>query len=143
MPMVNRPHESKAHRLVSRSHPSPTRPVISAAIANANGTVKPIYPRYSNGGWKSTRMWFCSNGLGPGPSKPTGTVAPGANGDAGPKLTRAKNVMTTYMTTKAQATSSSSRRLANRRATPPVKSARTITQSKIEPSKALHIAATL
>ena len=34
-----------AHRRVSASQASPTRPVASAAIANANGTVKPVKPR--------------------------------------------------------------------------------------------------
>ena len=88
-------------------------------------------------------MWFCRSGFGPGPSKPTGTVDPAANGEAGPNEMSAKNVVTTYMTTRAQATSGSSRRDRNRRATAAVKTTRTRTHSRIEPSRALHIAATL
>jgi hypothetical protein len=41
MPMVRKPHENSAQRRVSISQPSPTRPVMSAAMANANGTVMP------------------------------------------------------------------------------------------------------
>ena len=41
--------------------------MIRLAQAKANGTVKPTSPRYSKGGWKATRMWFCSSGSGPGP----------------------------------------------------------------------------
>ena len=33
------------HRRVSVIHSSPTRPVISAASAKANGTVNPVNPR--------------------------------------------------------------------------------------------------
>src|SRR5690606_1641332 len=95
------------------------------------------------GGWNSTRMWFCSNGFGPCPSKPNGTGGPASNGLAGPKLTSPKKALTTNMTTNAQPTSSSSMRLRNRHATAAVKPASTSTQSRIEPSSALHIAATL
>ncbi len=100
---MRKPHANNAHRRVSTSQPSPTRPVISAAIANANGTVNPTYPRYRIGGWNSTRTWFCSNGLGPWPSKPGPTAGPAANGFAGPKATSAKKAHTTNITTSAQA----------------------------------------
>ena len=39
--MVRKPQANSAQRRVSSSQPSPTRPVISAAMAKANGTVKP------------------------------------------------------------------------------------------------------
>ncbi len=140
---MRKPHANSAHRRVSTSQPSPTRPVISAAIANANGTVNPTYPRYRIGGWNSTSTWFCSKGLGPWPSKPGPTAGPAANGFAGPKATSAKKAHTANITTSAQPTSASSSRLRNRHATAAVKPASTTTHSRIEPSRALHIAATL
>ena len=39
--MVRKAHENSVQRRVSSSQPSPTRPVASAAMANANGTVNP------------------------------------------------------------------------------------------------------
>ena len=41
MPTVRKPHDMSVQRRVSSSQPSPTRPVMSAAIANANGTLIP------------------------------------------------------------------------------------------------------
>ena len=41
MPAVRNPQAMSVARRVSTSHPSPSRPVTSAAIANANGTVNP------------------------------------------------------------------------------------------------------
>ena len=72
-----------------------------------------------------------------------GADRPTANGFAGPKATSAKKAHTANITTSAQATSASSRRLRNRHATAAVKPASTTTHSRIEPSRALHIAATL
>ena len=45
MPIVRKPQATSVMRRVSASQPSPNRPVISAAIANMNGTVNPTYPR--------------------------------------------------------------------------------------------------
>ena len=39
--MVRKPHANSVQRRVSSSQPSPTRPVTSAAMAKANGTLKP------------------------------------------------------------------------------------------------------
>ena len=66
-----------------------------------------------------------------------------ANGSAGPKLSRAKNAITTNITTSAQPTSGSSVRLRKRQPTAAVNPARISTHSRIEPSRADHIAATL
>ena len=41
MPTVRKPQANSVHRRVSTSQPSPTRPVTSAAMAKANGTVNP------------------------------------------------------------------------------------------------------
>jgi hypothetical protein len=41
MPNVRKPQATSVHRRVSASQPSPSRPVARAAIANANGTLKP------------------------------------------------------------------------------------------------------
>ncbi len=86
-------------------------------------------------------MWFCSNGLGPGPL--VTPVAPASNGFAGPKLNSAKNAITTNITTSAQPTSGSSVRARKRQPTAAVNPARISTHSRIEPSNADHIAATL
>ena len=86
-------------------------------------------------------MWFWSSGFGPGPSRtPAG---PFWNGDAGPKLTSAKNAATTNITTSAQPTSGSSVRRRKRQAIAAVYPAITIVHSRIDPSSELHIAATL
>jgi len=39
--MVRKPHANKVQRRVSSSQPSPTRPVMRAAMAKANGTLNP------------------------------------------------------------------------------------------------------
>ncbi len=41
MPTVRKPQANSVQRRVSTSQPSPTRPVTSAAMAKAKGTVKP------------------------------------------------------------------------------------------------------
>ena len=41
MPTVRKPQATSVARRVSESQPSPNRPVMSDAIANENGTVKP------------------------------------------------------------------------------------------------------
>ena len=41
MPTVRKPHANNVQRRVSTSQPSPTRPVASAPMAKAKGTVKP------------------------------------------------------------------------------------------------------
>ena len=43
--MVRNPQASSVARRVSMSQPSPSRPVAKAAMAKANGTVKPTSPR--------------------------------------------------------------------------------------------------
>jgi hypothetical protein len=68
---------------VTRIHASDSRPVISAAIANANGTENPMNPRYRNGGCTAISGWFCSSGNGPRPSG--GATANAANGRVGPR----------------------------------------------------------
>ena len=65
------------------------------------------------------------------------------NGSAGPKLSRAKNAITTNITTSAHPTSGSSVRRRKRQPTAAVNPARITTHSRIEPSSADHIAATL
>ncbi len=44
-PTVRNAHANNVHRLVSISHPSPTRPVMRLAHAKAKGTVNPTRPR--------------------------------------------------------------------------------------------------
>ena len=55
------------------------------------------------------RMWFCSSGLGPGPSV---GMAPATclNGLAGPNISRKKKPQITNSVTRAQPTSGSSSR---------------------------------
>ena len=53
-------------------------------MPNANGTVKPMNPRYRNGGCTAISGWFCSSGAGPRPS--AGGLARLANGRAGPLI---------------------------------------------------------
>ena len=85
-------------------------------MANANGTLKPTYPRYSIGGWNAMRMWFCRSGFGPGPSKPGGgTFA--WNGLAAVSMRAKKNTAIVNSVIIAHATSGSSRRLRNLLAT--------------------------
>ena len=115
MPTVKNPQAYSAHRRVATNQPSPTRPVISAAIAKANGTVNPTKPRYRIGGWNSTRMWFCSNGLGPRQQRLKSGIGPVLNASIGPNDSRKKNAVTTNITTSAHATSGSSRRRRLRR----------------------------
>ena len=141
MPNVRKPHENKAHRRVSTSQPSPTRPVMSAPIAKAKGTVMPTYPRYKIGGWNTTKMWFCNSGFGPGPSSTPG--APVLNGLAGPSVSTKKNNMTTFMVANAQPTIGSFNRVRYFTTMPTVRHVSTRSHSKIEPSSALHTAVKL
>ena len=41
MPTDRNPQANSVQRRVSRSHPSPTRPVMSPPMANAKGTLNP------------------------------------------------------------------------------------------------------
>jgi hypothetical protein len=82
-PTVRKIQAAIVQRRVMRIHASLTRPVISAAIANANGTVTPMNPRYSIGGCAAISGWFCSSGSGPRPS--AGAVPSVANGVVGPR----------------------------------------------------------
>jgi hypothetical protein len=56
------------------------------------------------------RMWFCSSGLGPGPSVGM-TPATSLNGLAGPNIRRKKKPEITNSVTRAHPTSGSSKRL--------------------------------
>ncbi len=87
-------------------------------------------------------MWFCSSGLGPGPSNPGGTVVD-TNGLVGPSNSRKKNRAIANSVTIAQPTSSSSMRLRKRHATDARYPDRMMTHSRIDPSSADHIVATL
>src|SRR2546430_7984247 len=49
--LVRQIQANMVQRRVIRIHWSDRRPVIRAATANANGTVNPMNPRYSMGGW--------------------------------------------------------------------------------------------
>ncbi|CAB4695205.1 unannotated protein [freshwater metagenome] len=139
--MVRKPHANNANRRVSLSHRSPTRPVMSAAIANANGTVIPTYPRYKIGGWNNTRMWFCSSGLGPGPL--VTPSAPRWNASAGPSVSTKKKMHTTNITTRAHATNGSAKRLRKRCAMTTVYPTSTTSHNKMLPSSALQMAVML
>ena len=141
MPSVKKPHENNAQRRVSTSQPSPTRPVINAPIANANGTVIPTYPRYKIGGWNTTRMWFCNNGFGPGPSSTPG--APAANGFAGPNVKIKKKMPTKNIVARAQPTMGSAMRSRYLKTMPLVRQVRTSSHNRMEPSSALHTAVKL
>ena len=68
-PAVRQTQANIVHRRVMRIHWSDRRPVSSAAIPNANGTVMPMNPRYSIGGCAAISGWFCSSGSGPCPSR--------------------------------------------------------------------------
>ena len=87
-------------------------------------------------------MWFCSSGFGPGPS--VTPARPAANGSAGPKLSRAKNAVDDEHHDQRPADERVVGALRGS-ATPTaaVNPARTSTHSRIEPSSADHIAATL
>ncbi len=63
------------------------------------------------GGWKAISRWFCSSGLGPGPS--SGGLASVWNGLAGPSISPKKKRHTTNIVSMAHATSGSSRRVRN------------------------------
>src|SRR3954467_9623959 len=115
MPTVRKPHAYSAHRRVASSQPSPTRPVIKAAIANANGTVNPTNPRYRIGGWDNTKMWVFKSGVGPREKRVKGGVGPGLNASIGPNDSKKKNAVTTNITTSAHASNGSSRRRRYRR----------------------------
>ena len=86
-------------------------------------------------------MWSWSSAFGPGPS--VTPLGPTRNGLAGNAIRRKKKKPTANITAIAQPTSASSRRVRNRHATAAVNPARTSTQSRIEPSSALHRAAKL
>src|SRR5688500_11781277 len=71
MPSV-RPNERKIHanivqRRTARSHASSRCPVMSAAMANANGIVIPTKPMYSDGGWMTLEKFY-SSGFSPLPA---------------------------------------------------------------------------
>src|ERR1700693_36410 len=66
MPVLWKSHVTMVHRRVVCIHESPGCLVINDAIANANGTVNPTYPRYSIGGW-ITIVQYCSSGFRPRP----------------------------------------------------------------------------
>jgi hypothetical protein len=51
MPTVRNIHETIVHRRTEVIHVESSRRVTSAAMAKANGTDSPTYPRYSSGGW--------------------------------------------------------------------------------------------
>ncbi len=94
------------------------------------------------GGWMATRVLSCSNGLGPGPLKP-GAGLKTRNGLAGPISSPKKNRQVTNITSRAHPTSGSSRRLRNFWPTANVYPDRNSTHSRIEPSRADHIPATV
>ena len=100
---MRQPQASSVQRRVSSSQPSPSRPVASEAMAKANGTVNPTYPRYRTGGWNAMSTWFWSSGLGPGPSNP-GHGSNRPNGWAGPASSRKKKAQTASMTSSSQPT---------------------------------------
>ena len=83
------------HRRVIVSHASPTRPVISAAIAKAKGTVRPVKPRLSATGCVIIPV-SSSRGLSPWPSAGTGCRR--ANGGAATVITSRKKASTPSMT---------------------------------------------
>jgi hypothetical protein len=93
------------------------------------------------GGWNAMSGWFCRSGLGPGPS--SGGSASTRNGLAGPSMSPKKNRHTTNITIMAHATSGSFRRSRNFTTTATVKPARISPQSRIDPSRAAHMVATL
>ena len=77
-PAVRQTQANSVHRRVMRIHWSDSRPVSSAAMANANGTVIPMNPRYNSGGCAAISGWFWSSGTVPWPSDGVwGSVANG------------------------------------------------------------------
>ena len=111
MPIERKPHATSVVRRTSASHPSPNRPVMSAATAKENGIVNPTYPRYSIGGWNAISGWFCSNAFGPRPSK--GTRATFSKGCAGPSISAKKKSAIASPTIVAHATNGSVARSRN------------------------------
>src|SRR5262245_28848860 len=91
------------HRRVVVIQKSVTRPAISAATANANGTVKPVNPRYSATGWVIMPE-SSSSGLSPRPSAGGGTTREDTG--AGTVITSRKKAATLSITVSTQGYSS-------------------------------------
>src|SRR5712671_6586537 len=91
MPVPRMNQERMVNRRVVRNQVSSRRPVASAAMANANGTVSPTYPTYRQGGWIAMNG-FCSCGFIPNPS--IGVLDRVTNGRA-MKLTRIRKKVAT------------------------------------------------
>src|SRR5215210_5950740 len=92
---------------VLRIHSEPSRRVISAPIANANGTANSVYPEYSIGGW--IIMLGCrSSGLSPEPS--SGAIGSTSNGDSKKTSSEQKNAPKPSSTAVAHGATSRRRR---------------------------------
>ncbi len=79
MPSVRNDQATIDHRCVRSSHADPWSDCAIAEMANANGTDRPTYPMYNMGGWTAIRMWFCSSGFGPNPSRGAEAAASGSH----------------------------------------------------------------
>src|SRR5262249_55957172 len=102
-PPISSPRERKyqaviVHRRVRAIHVSVSRPVASAATANAKGTVNPVKPRYRAIGCVIIPV-SSSSGLSP---RPSGGVGLGRrDGGAAIVMTERKNASTPSITASA------------------------------------------
>ena len=95
------------HRRVSVIHSSPTRPVMRAASAKANGTAKPVNPRYRATGWVIMPV-SSRSGFSPRPSGGIGESR--SKGGAGSAITRRKKAAMASITDSTHGNSSGWRR---------------------------------
>src|SRR5262249_56770164 len=63
-PTVRKHHTTSVHLRMTETHWSEPCPASSAPAPKAKGTVKPMNPRYRNGGGVALRGWVCSRGAG-------------------------------------------------------------------------------
>src|SRR5713226_4256034 len=101
--MVRKNHATMVQRRVVLIQASSTRPIISAAMAKAYGTVKPTKPVYSSGGCV-IMLESSSNGLSPRPSSGGGERI--SNGFEAKASTARKKAETVEKMSKTQGISS-------------------------------------
>ncbi len=139
IPIPRNSQAASANRRVTAIQSEPSRPVIRAPIANANGIVSSVYPEYSIGGW--IIMLGCrSSGSRPAPS--VGGLPVVANGFAKNIVIEVKNAPNPSSTAVAYRAISRTRlRVRNRTRLDHIDSSHT--HSSSDPSCEDHAAAAL
>ena len=137
MPTERNVQAIRVQRRVSICQRSPTRPVTSIPMANANGTVNPTNPRYRSGGWIATSGLSWSSALGPAPWA-GGVPTTRWNGLDGPTISPMKNAETVNITSVAHATTGSRASRRKRHTTAHTKTERMNPHNRIDPASADH-----